>query len=77
MPDKTFRSELVELLEKYEVGVISNTSPAILAEKIEQDINVHNLISVQRDKATNDYIAVLESQNKDLAGKLRELLDKK
>lgn len=75
MSDKTFRSELIELIEKYEIGVMSNTPPRILAEKIEQDINVHNLITTQRDRATAKYIRVLESQIKDLEDVTKKYLE--
>lgn len=76
MSDKTFRSELIELLDKHQIGETTNTPSHILAELIEQNIAGYNLATIQRDLAVSQYTVLLESQNKDLANQLRKCLDK-
>jgi len=60
--DNTFRSDLVDVLTKHNIGEISSTSPEIIATSIENHIQGFNLTTVQRDKANGNYIEVLESE---------------
>jgi hypothetical protein len=62
LDDKTFRSDLIDVLTKHNIGEISSTSPEIIATSIENHIQGFNLTTVQRDKTKFDLINSLEDE---------------